>query len=220
MNKMNNSVKQVNTLLNRTKDTSANQTTVSFLYDWDGRRKYLTTVERRAFLAAAKRVPVEIRAFCTVLAYTGARISEVLALAPKHFDRSAQLIVFESLKKRRKGVFRAVPVPAALLRLVDELRLKGGGAGHETADRLLWDWSRTTAWNQVKNVMAMAQIVGPQASAKGLRHAFAVGAIQAGVPVNFIKRWLGHARLSTTEIYLEAVGEEEQAIAARAWKAF
>jgi len=209
---MNNSVKQVNTILNRTIDTSAYQATVSFLYDRDGRRKYLTTAQRRAFLAVAKRMPIQMRAFCTVLAYTGARISEVLALMPQHFDRSAQLVIFESLKKRRKGVFRAVPVPAELLRLIDE--------EHGTADGPLWSWSRTTAWSQIKKVMAMAKIVGPQASPKGLRHAFAVGAIQAGVPVNFIKRWLGHARLSTTEIYLEAVGEEEQAIAARAWKAF
>jgi integrase len=217
---MNNSVKQVNTILTQTRDSLANQTPVSFLYARDGRRKYLTAAERRAFLAAARRMPLKMRTFCTVLAYTGARISEVLALAPKHFDRSAQLVIFESLKKRRKGVFRAVPVPTKLLRLIDKLRLKCESGGQGTVDRPLWDWSRTTAWNQIKKVMTMAKIVGPQASPKGLRHAFAVGAIQAGVPVNFIKRWLGHARLSTTEIYLEAVGEEEQAIAARAWKTF
>ena len=83
-----------------------------------------------------------MRTFCTVLAYTGARISEVLALMPKHFDREAQLIVFESLKKRRKGVFRAVPVPAALLRLAHKLRLKGGGGAEGAAERPLWDAAR------------------------------------------------------------------------------
>ena len=194
------------------------QATVSFLYDREGRRKYLTASERRAFLTAAKRMPFEVRAFCIILAYTGARISEVLALRPEHFDQATRLVVFESLKKRRKGVFRAVPVPSELLKLIDNLGRTG--ANRSAADGRIWDWSRTTAWAAVKRVMATAGVDGPQASPKGLRHAFAVGALQAGVPINFIKKWLGHARLSTTEIYTEAVGAEEQAIAARSWKEF
>jgi site-specific recombinase XerD len=68
--------------------------------------------------------------------------------------------------------------------------------------------------------MTAAAIFGPKASPKGLRHGFAVGALHSGVPINFVRKWLGHARLSTTEIYAEAVGEEEQAIAARFWKTF
>ena len=37
-------------------------------------------------------------------------------------------------------------------------------------DRLLWPWSRTTAWRDVKAVMAVAGIEGPQATPKGPRH--------------------------------------------------
>ena len=33
-----------------------------------------------------------------------------------------------------------------------------------------------------------------------------IHAIQSGVPVTFVKRWLGHSRLSTTENYLDAIG--------------
>ena len=211
-------VKCVNRVFTSAKASPTREGTISFLYDREGRRKYLTASERRAFLMAAKRMPSDIRAFCSILAYTGARISEVLALTPEHFDQVARLVVFESLKKRRKGVFRAVPVPSELLRLVDDLRQ--ARADPTAADRRIWPWSRTTAWTQVKAVMATAGVTGPQASPKGLRHAFAIGALQGGVPINFIKKWLGHARLSTTEIYTEAVGEEEQAIAALAWKVF
>jgi site-specific recombinase XerD len=32
-----------------------------------------------------------------------------------------------------------------------------------------------------------------------------------------VQRWLGHAQLSTTAIYADAVQTEEQAIAARMW---
>jgi len=63
--------------------------------------------------------------------------------------------------------------------------------------------------------MAAAQISGCQASSKGLRHGVSV--VQAGVPINLLKKWLGHSRLETTEIYAAAVGAEEQAIAGRFW---
>jgi integrase/recombinase XerD len=44
-----------------------------------------------------------------------------------------------------------------------------------------------------------------------------VAAVSAGVPLNLVQKWLGHAQLTTTAIYADAVGEEEQNIAARMW---
>jgi len=32
-----------------------------------------------------------------------------------------------------------------------------------------------------------------------------------------VQRWLGHASMTTTAIYLDALGEEEREIAARIW---
>jgi hypothetical protein len=52
---------------------------------------------------------------------------------------------------------------------------------------------------------------------RGLRHAFGIGTLQSGVPLNITKRWLGHARLSTTAIYADAVGAEEVGFAERFW---
>jgi len=78
---------------------------------------------------------------------------------------------------------------------------------------------RATAWRRVSEVMSMAGISGPQASPKGLRHGFGVAAVQAGIPLNMVQKWLGHAQLSTTAIYADAVGAEEQAIAERMWSA-
>ena len=75
-----------------------------------------------------------------------------------------------------------------------------------------------TGWRRVCEVMARAGVRGPQASPKGLRHGFGVAAVTAGVPLNLVQKWLGHAQLSTTAIYAEAVGEEEHAIAARMWR--
>jgi len=81
----------------------------------------------------------------------------------------------------------------------------------------LWSWSPVTAWRHVKAVMQAAGIRGVQASPKGLRHGFGVAAVQARIPLNLVQRWLGHAQLSTTAIYAEAIGPEEQEITARMW---
>jgi len=35
-----------------------------------------------------------------------------------------------------------------------------------------------------------------------------------------LKKWFGHARLSTIEIYADAVGAEEGSIARRFWETF
>ena len=85
------------------------------LFDQAGTRKYLTADARRAFIRAAKRFVPPVETFGLTLAYTGARISEVLALTPERIDRQAHAITIESLKKRRSGVFRAIPVPDELL---------------------------------------------------------------------------------------------------------
>ncbi|MDB5580970.1 MAG: integrase family protein [Bradyrhizobium sp.] len=184
------------------------------LYDTSGNRKYLTIRERKRFIVVARRRPPDIETFCLTLAYTGARISEVLALNPSNIDAAAGIIVFESLKKRRKGVYRQVPVPQRLLR-----RLAAAyDLGQTNPPLRLWPWSRTTAWKHVKDVMREARVPLFCAMPKALRHAYGVaGVSEARVPLNMMQKWLGHSRIETTAIYANAVGSEEQAIASRMW---
>ena len=184
-----------------------------------GARKYLTAAERDAFLRAAEKGDRQTFTLCMTLAHAGCRLSEALALSVDRVDLAAGVLVFESLKKRRAGVYRAVPVPPALreaLNLVHGIReqqaRRGKGQGV-----LLWPWSRMTAWRAVHAVMEAAELDGPHASPKGLRHGFGVAAVSAGIPLNMVQKWLGHAQLTTTAIYANAVGEEEQTIAARMW---
>lgn len=74
------------------------------LYNAHGRRLYLSAIERDTFLAAATHADRPLRTLCSVLYYTGCRISEALALIPRRIDLHDQTIIFESLKKRRRGV--------------------------------------------------------------------------------------------------------------------
>ncbi len=114
-------------------------------------------------------------------------------------------------------MFRAVPVPPELATMLD---LVFGLRGlHGPAAKLpLWTWSRATAWRRIKEVLAAAGVEGTQASPKGLRHAMGVAAVGQGIPLNLVQRWMGHAQLTTTAIYAEAVGEEERSIASRMWR--
>ncbi len=66
--------------------------------------------------------------------------------------------------------------------------------------------------------MNEADIGGAQATAKGLRHSYGVFAIQKGIPLNILQKWLGHADIKTTAIYAEAVGAEKKELAARMWE--
>lgn len=179
------------------------------LFDGVGVRKYITPRERLAFVRAAYKQREAVLTFCLTLALTGARISEVLALTTNRVDIADEAIIFETLKQRKKRVFRAVPVPHALIPL-----LTACGDGRNGR---LWSWGRTNGWKVVKAVMRDAGIPENLCKPKALRHAFAVEAGQKGVPLNIVQRWLGHARIETTSIYCSALGEEERILARRTW---
>src|SRR5690242_483746 len=162
------------------------------LHDAQGRRLDLTADERRVFVTAAATADRPVRTLCTVLHDTGCRISEALALTPESVDLSGRAVMFETLKKRCRGIYRAVPVPPTLLDTLDmvhgirEAQKRGGGQFNCP----LWPWARNTAWRHVKAVMADAGIPhGPHRSPKGLRHGYGVHAISSGVPLNMLSKW-------------------------------
>jgi integrase len=182
------------------------------MFDRRGNRKYVNDAERRAFFRAAKQQDEKARrAFCFTLFYTGCRISEALNVTTGRVDISHKAIVFETLKRRQRGIFRAVPIPESLVALLREICAEA-----DTSARV-WKISRPTAYRLIKQCMSKARIRGAMASPKGLRHGFAIACIGKNIPLPTVQRWLGHARLETTAIYLGASGEEERKFARRLW---
>lgn len=176
--------------------------------DAAGRRKYINAEERAHFLGAADRLSLRNRALCYLLAYAGCRISEALAVTANHIDAERFTMTLRTLK-RRKLVFRTVPLPQALIEMLRSLPTSTGGR--------FWSMHRTTAWRMIKATMQRAGIAGPMASPKGLRHGFGIRAAARSIPTNLIQRWMGHASSITTAIYLDAVGVEERQFASRMW---
>ncbi|MHA6721296.1 tyrosine-type recombinase/integrase [Sphingomonas sp. RS6] len=178
-----------------------------------GNRKYLTSNEIAAFNESTRKFPLDVRSFCLTIAYTGCRISEALALTAANIDFEAKSLIVKCLKKRGKTVYRGIPLPDALLDLLARLVRQ-----IDEPERRLWPWSRMTGYRRIREVMDHAGIAGDHASPKGLRHGFAVRAIQANVPLTMVQRWLGHADIKTTAIYTSAMGAEERNLAARMWQ--
>lgn len=174
------------------------------VFDAAGRRKYVVVAERLRFLAAADGCRPEVRALCYVYAYTGCRVSEALQLHRHQIDQDACALTFRTLKRRRL-VWRSVPAPEALIRMLLAL------PAHD--DGLIWHAHRTTAWRWVKNALHAAQVApGPHQCPKGFRHGLGVLAANSAVPLPLIQRWLGHSSPTTTAIYLDIVGDEEKMI--------
>ncbi len=178
------------------------------IFDDAGRRKYLNADELARFLDLADGYALYRRSFYYVLAYTGCRVSEALALSVDQLDPERRTLTIKTLKRRRIS-FRVVPVPDMMVEMLQALPLTEGGR--------FWPMHRATAWRYVKALHKRAGVTGPMACPKGLRHAFGVRAAERNVPLPLIQRWMGHASPTTTAIYVDAIGAEERQFASRMW---
>lgn len=179
------------------------------VFDAQGNRKYLNRKERTLFYNAACRLhDNNEKAFCLTLFYCGCRLSEGLNLLPSNIDRLEKQIVFKTLKQKGEARFRAVPVPQELFNLLPM----------ENDEGKIWKFSKVTAWRIIKRCMSKAGLEGSKATPKGLRHGFAVACISANIPITVVQRWLGHASLKNTAIYLEIGGAEDRKFAKRLWR--
>ena len=66
--------------------------------------------------------------------------------------------------------------------------------------------------------MRLAGVPEAQSKPKALRHAFGVDGTQQRVGLSLLKKWLGHAKLETTEIYATPIGIEERKLARFMWR--
>ena len=186
------------------------------LFSLQGQRKYLNWSEREAFFQAAQTCPDDLeKAFLLTLFYTGCRISEALECNGERVDFSEQAIIYRTLKRRDPNCYRIIPLPETHLKLLDDVVMR-----KENFAAKLWSFSRTTGYRLVKRYMSQAGITGIKACPKGLRHSYAIACITRNIPITTVQRWMGHARLETTAIYLNLIGEDERQQAAKLWKTY
>jgi integrase/recombinase XerD len=189
------------------------------LFDPKGNRLYLNQEEVERLLSTAQDANSNVRTFAETLVYTGCRISEALNLVPKNIQRKDLQITFNSLKKRRGDVYRNVPVPKSYMdTLIVAHQIVQLQKTRSKVDKRIWTWTRQHAYEIIKQLMIDAGISeGSHRSPKGLRHAYGVNAISKDIPLNMLQKWMGHADITTTAIYANAIGKEEAQIANKMW---
>ncbi len=184
------------------------------LYNRNNERLYVNATERVRILEVARTSDPGINSFCLTLLYTGCRISEALELRPCDIQLEERVLTLRTLKRRAPDICREVPMPVDLVQTIQEANL----LNVESSERLWGGVDRITAYRWIKGVMHAAEITGVQACPKGLRHGYGIAAAMACVPLTMIQKWMGHASITTTAIYLDAVGPEQLTIADRMWR--
>ena len=142
----------------------------------------------------------------------GLRVSEALALEkPDLFLDSHRPTLRVRRGKGNKP--RVVPLnPELQTILIATTSYGAGGQGR------LIDVSSTIAWRWVQAAAQMATERGqlPPGRHLGthtLRYSYAQHLLMNGIPLNYLSRWLGHADIKTTLIYLELVPDPTGSLA-------
>ncbi len=170
--------------------------------------KALTVTQVEALLAATGegRTPKELRdrALLELLYGTGARISEAVGLDVDDLDREASALRLVG----KGGKERVVPVGSYASGAVDDYLVRGrpvlserGSGGpalfvNSRGGRL----SRQSAWTVLRSAATRAHIAG-EVSPHTLRHSFATHLLDGGADVRVVQELLGHASVTTTQIY-------------------
>lgn len=145
-----------------------------------------------------------------VLYATGLRVSELVALPVSAAMRDARLIEIRG----KGGKERLVPLsPAAQRAMKDYVGLRAAEGAYEKSPWLFpshGDSGHLTRQHFARELKALAQMAGldvAKISPHVLRHAFASHLLQNGADLRVVQQLLGHADISTTQIYTHVLDE-------------
>lgn len=144
------------------------------------------------------------RALLEVLYSTGARISEAVGLDVDDVDTRSRSV----LLRGKGGKQRLVPIgrPAVsaldtyLVRGRPELARRGKGTPGIFLNARGGRLSRQSAWQVLQDAAAAAGIASA-VSPHTMRHSFATHLLEGGADVRVVQELLGHASVTTTQIY-------------------
>jgi integrase/recombinase XerD len=144
------------------------------------------------------------RALLELLYSTGARISEAVGLDLDDIDRGERTVLLDG----KGGKQRLVPIGRPALAAVDaylvrarpELARHGRGTPAVFLNSRGGRLSRQSAWQALKTAADRASI-DVEVSPHTLRHSFATHLLEGGADVRVVQELLGHASVTTTQVY-------------------
>lgn len=163
-------------------------------------------VERLLVAAGADETPraVRDRALLELLYGTGARISEAVGLAVDDLDRAEGLVRLDGKGGKQRvvpvGSYAARAVEAYLVRSRPGLVARGRGTAALFLNARGGVLSRQSAWTILQAAAVRAEL-GVSVSPHTLRHSFATHLLDGGADVRVVQELLGHASVTTTQLY-------------------
>jgi integrase/recombinase XerD len=146
------------------------------------------------------------RAMLEVLYGGGLRVSELVGLPLGALDLRAGWARVMGKGNRERIVPLGVPALEAIAVYLEQARpvLARSGAGDSDAvflSRLGGPMTRQNFFNRLRRVARLAGIPQDRVAPHVLRHAFATDLLEGGADLRAVQSMLGHADLSTTQIY-------------------
>ncbi len=150
---------------------------------------------------------------------TGLRASEMLDLPRAAVAGDQPLLVVRGKGGRERMVPLSGPARQALHRYLKALDAGGSGPGVKKGSRWLFPsrgkggrLTRVRLFQLIKELAAHAGIDPRRVSAHVLRHAFATHLLANGADLRAVQKMLGHADISTTQIYTHVLEERLKAL--------
>ena len=170
--------------------------------------KALSMGDVEALLAAAgepeSTLAMRDRALLETLYGTGARISEAVGLDVDDVDLTEQTVLLRGKggKERRVpvGRYACEALEAYLVRARPSLQGVGTGTPAVVLNSRGGRLSRQSAWTVLTKAADRAGITA-EVSPHTLRHSFATHLLDGGADVRVVQELLGHASVTTTQIY-------------------
>lgn len=173
--------------------------------------KALTVEEVGALLAAAHAgddaVSLRDAALLETLYATGARVSELVALAVDDVDLDVDMPVLRLFGKGRKerlvplGSYARQALAAYVVRSRPVLAAKGVGVTTLFLNKRGKPLSRQSVWEVIQLYSNAAGLRDEHVSPHTLRHSFATHLLEGGASVRDVQELLGHASVQTTQLY-------------------
>jgi integrase/recombinase XerD len=175
----------------------------------------LLAAGRAALVAADPATPERLRAerllcLIEVLYATGLRVSELVALPAAAAERNADMLIVRG----KGGKERLVPLNAAAKQTMRDYRALLAAAQPDTRSKWLFpsfgESGHLTRQHFARDLKALAIAAGlsaDQVSPHVLRHAFASHLLHNGADLRVVQTLLGHADISTTQIYTHVLAE-------------
>lgn len=133
---------------------------------------------------------------------TGCRVTEAVALDLGRLDVEEGTAVVTGKGSRQRVVLLGASARQAVGNwLVDRLELAGGRTDAVFLNLRGSRLTRTGAWGIVKKAARRAGVSPERVSPHVLRHSAATHMVEGGADLRVVQELLGHASLSTTEVY-------------------